>query len=98
MWASWKGKTCFRYAQRVKEIIPSIPYTVFSYRVAGGGAGVLGAEYLCHQRGWYFTRRKGLTVENYAATCPVYGEGLCPERFDGSKSVGILANDESREE
>lgn len=38
-----------------------------------------------------------LTVENYVASRPVYGEGLCAERLDGSKGVGILANDETRQ-
>jgi hypothetical protein len=86
----------FRDAHSAKEIIPSIPYTVFSYLEAAGGVGVLGAEYpACQQVRCASRNQGGPTVENYVATGPVYGEGLCAERLHGSKGVGILANDKS---
>ena len=58
--------------------------------------GVLGAEYHgCQQVRCASRDQGGLTVENYVASGPVYGEGLCAERFHGSKGVGILAHDKS---
>lgn len=76
--------------------MPSIPYTVFSYLEAAGGAGVLGAEYHGRQQEQCASRdQERFTVENYVTSRPVYGKGLCAERFHGSKGVGILANDKS---
>lgn len=85
-----------RDAHSAKEIIPSIPYTGFSYLEEVGGTGMLGAGYLgCQQEQCGSRDQGGLAVKNYVASRPVYGEGLCTELFRGSKAVGILANNKS---